>query len=85
MISQALKIIGQQAKKQRQKLGLNQTQAALKISAYRRAISEIENGQYSGNIRLFERYMSLLNLELSVSSSHRPDWDDIDTLYEEDE
>ena len=85
MISQNLTDIGEKAKSKRKSKSMTQVQAAKKIQAHRNEISEIENGKYTGNIGTLLRYLNLLGYQLTIEPHRDPDFDELESLFEEDD
>ena len=50
-------------------------------------LSEIENGRFTGSLDIFERYLDALDFELEIKPKQHqlPDWDELETLFGEDE
>lgn len=71
----------------RKQLGLTQLQASQQSGINKTTISEIENGRFSGSLDIFERYLDALGLEINVvpKTAKLPDWDEIDSLFAEDD
>ncbi len=66
-----------------------QTQAQLseQTGIHKSTLSAIENGRFTGSLAIYERYIDALGLELLLVPKQRqlPDWDEIETLFGEDE
>ena len=79
--------IGNAIRERRKELRYTQQALSELTGVHKSTISEIENGRFSGSFDIFERLLDSVNLQFEVSSkTHRlPDWDDIDSLFSEDE
>lgn len=77
--------IGKFAKKKRKEKNWNQDEAAKKIHTYRQAISDIERGKLKGQLDVFFRYMAELNICLTPSTRNEPLFEDLKTLFPEDD
>jgi transcriptional regulator with XRE-family HTH domain len=79
--------IGTVCKATRNQRGLTQEQVS-NISGINKAIiSRIENGKFTGSFDIVERYLDSIGLELQAipKKATLPDWDELDTLFKEDE
>lgn len=57
---------GEALKMARKKLSMTQEEVSEVLGLGRRQISQMENGAFDGGLKYFLRYLSLLNLELSI-------------------
>lgn len=57
---------GETLKMARKKLSMTQEEVSEVLGIGRRQISQMENGVFDGGLKYFLRYLSLLNLELSI-------------------
>lgn len=78
--------IGKAIATARKARGATQKAMAEKTGINKTTLSEIENGRFTGSLDIFERYLDAVDLQLQVSPKQHqlPDWDDIDTLFDED-
>ncbi|MEE2025860.1 helix-turn-helix domain-containing protein [Alkalimonas mucilaginosa] len=78
--------IGKALRAKRTELGYTQLALSELTGIHKSTISEIENGRFSGSFDIFERLLDALGLTFEVvHKTHRlPDWDDLDTLFNED-
>ncbi|NAW65921.1 helix-turn-helix domain-containing protein [Photobacterium halotolerans] len=78
--------IGKAIATARKARGTTQKAMAEQTGINKTTLSEIENGRFTGSLDIFERYLDAVGLQLQVSPKHHqlPDWDDIDTLFDED-
>jgi len=77
--------IGKFAKKKRKEKGWNQAEAARRIFTFRQAISNIECGKTKGQLDIFLRYMSELNICLTPSTRKEPVFEDLKRLFPDDD
>ncbi|MGI9275814.1 MAG: hypothetical protein ACR2PT_13345 [Endozoicomonas sp.] len=80
-----MKTIGEHCRERRKVLKLNQADAALAAKTTRSVISAIENNRYRGALWALNNYLGILGLELTVREANRPTWDDLDTLFSEED
>ncbi|KKC99672.1 MULTISPECIES: helix-turn-helix domain-containing protein [Photobacterium] len=78
--------IGKAIATARKARGATQKAMAEQTGINKTTLSEIENGRFTGSLDIFERYLDAVGLQLQVSPKQHqlPDWDDIDTLFDED-
>jgi transcriptional regulator with XRE-family HTH domain len=78
--------IGKTIAQSRKALGRTQKQISKQIRINTTTLSEIENGRFGGSLEIFEHYIDAVGLKLEVKpKQHRlPDWDEIETLFAED-
>lgn len=79
-----MKAIGIKCQQKRKALGWTQSSTAQRAGIHRTVISEIENGNYTGSLKSFTAYTTALGLELTVQSTHLPQFDDLETLFNDD-
>ena len=79
--------IGKIIAQSRKALGRTQKQISAQIGINTTTLSEIENGRFSGSLEILEHYIDAVGLQLEVKpKQHRlPDWDEIETLFAEDD
>lgn len=79
--------IGKAVRASRAALGYTQLALSELTGIHKSTISEIENGRFSGSFDIFERLLDALGLTFEVGyKQHRlPDWDELDTLFTEDD
>ena len=77
--------IGKFAKTKRKAEGWTQAEAAQRIRTFRQAISDIERGKTKGQLDVFIRYMSELNIKLTPSGRNAPVFEELSTLFPEDD
>jgi transcriptional regulator with XRE-family HTH domain len=70
--------IGTAVSQRRKALGYTQQRLAELTSIHKVTISEIENGRFTGSFDIFERLLTPKTHEL-------PDWDEIDSIFKEDD
>ncbi|MGK3127674.1 helix-turn-helix transcriptional regulator [Pantoea sp. C8B4] len=61
-----------------------QATAALHSGVHRTVISQIENGLYSGSLKVLTLYLNALELKLSVQSAGIPQLDELEALFNDD-
>ena len=78
--------IGKIIAQSRKASGRTQKQISTQIGINTTTLSEIENGRFSGSLEILEHYIDTVGLQLEVKpKQHRlPDWDEIETLFAED-
>lgn len=76
--------IGATLKKTRKTRNMTQEDVAMKISCDRAIISKIESGKYRGGLLLLERYINLMEFEISITplTKSRPTFDELSNLYD---
>lgn len=79
--------IGQAIRASRKSFGYTQLALSERTGIHKSTISEIENGHFTGSFDIFERLLDALDLQFQVApKKHRlPDWDELDTLFSEDD
>lgn len=79
--------IGAKIREARQKLDCTQQMIAKKSGVNKSTISEIENGHFTGSFDIFERLIDAVGLQFEVTPKKQilPTWNEIDTLFNEDE
>lgn len=79
--------IGAASKAARRDLGLTQEQASNVSGVNKAIISRIENGKFTGSFDIVERYLDSIGLELQATAKNTklPDWDELDSLFNEDD
>ena len=75
--------IGSQLKTERKVRGLSQADIAVAIDTDRAVISKIENGKYTGSLKVFERYLTHLGFQLLIGKvkPQRPQFDELEALF----
>lgn len=70
----------------RKQLNKTQKEIAAECSVNKAVISQIENGKFTGSLKVYERYINVLGLELMVTpiTNKIPDFDELDKLFDED-
>jgi transcriptional regulator with XRE-family HTH domain len=56
----------------------------LHSGVHRTVISQIENGLYSGSLKVLTLYLNTLELKLSVQSAGIPQLDELEELFNDD-
>jgi Predicted transcriptional regulators len=81
----ARQLIGTKAQEMRKQSAQTQRQLSEVTGLPQSTLSEIENGRFTGSLDIMERYLDVLGLQLTVvEKAHRlPDWDELDTLFED--
>ncbi len=81
------KEIGEKIKLARKNLGYIQKTVSEKSGVNKTTISEIENGHFTGSFDLFEKVLSCVDLQFEVvTKKHKfPHWDEIESLFKEDD
>ncbi|WP_312051368.1 helix-turn-helix transcriptional regulator [Acinetobacter schindleri] len=79
--------IGVKIREARRKLDYTQQMMAKKSGVNKSTISEIENGRFTGSFDIFERLIDTVGLQFEVTPKKRnlPNWNDIDTLFSEED
>lgn len=79
--------IGVKIREARRKLDYTQQMMAKKSGVNKSTISEIENGRFTGSFDIFERLIDAVGLQFEVTPKKRnlPNWNDIDTLFSEED
>lgn len=71
---------GEKLKNARKSKGLTQDKVSEVLNIGRRQISQMENGIFDGGIKYLLKYLSLLNLELSITQG-QSGWNNSDTTW----
>lgn len=73
--------------KKRKELKKTQRKLADETNVNKAIISQIENGKFTGSLKVYERCINGLGLELKVTpiESKIPDFDDLQDLFKDDE
>lgn len=81
----ARQLIGTKAKEMRKQSAQTQRQLSEVTGLPQSTLSEIENGRFTGSLDIMERYLDVLGLQLTVveKAQRLPDWDELDTLFED--
>ncbi|MFH7805017.1 MULTISPECIES: helix-turn-helix domain-containing protein [unclassified Acinetobacter] len=81
------KEIGQAICSARKKLGYTQKVVSEKSGVHKTTISEMENGRFTGSFDLFEKVLNCVELQFQVVPKMRkfPHWDEIESLFKEDD
>jgi len=80
----ALKEIGAQGAKRRRDKGWTQAEMAARTNVNRSTISTIENGSFTGSLKIMIAYLTALGLQLSAKTGRLPVFGE-DNGEEEDE
>ncbi|MDD1829641.1 helix-turn-helix domain-containing protein [Photobacterium sp. ZSDE20] len=80
------KKLGEMLSSARRSRGLTQREVALAIGIPATTISKIENGWFSGSLKIFYYYADFLGYEITLvtKSSELPDWNELDTMFDDD-
>lgn len=73
--------IGLQLKATRKDKKLSQSEAADNVGIDRSIVSKIETGQYTGTLKIYERYLASMGYVLAVETEE-PQQTDLDALSE---
>ncbi|WP_369800336.1 helix-turn-helix domain-containing protein [Pantoea sp. BL1] len=76
--------IGIKCQEKRKAKRWTQATAALHSGVHRTVISQIENGLYSGSLKVLTLYLNALELKLSVQSAGIPQLDELEALFNDD-
>jgi transcriptional regulator with XRE-family HTH domain len=81
----ARQLIGTKAKEMRKQSAQTQKRLSEVTGLPQSTLSEIENGRFTGSLDIMERYLDVLGLQLTVveKAQRLPDWDELDTLFED--
>jgi len=81
------KEIGEKIRLARKNLGYTQKTVSEKSRVNKTTISEIENGHFTGSFDLFEKVLNSVKLQFEVvPKKHKfPHWDEIESLFKEDD
>lgn len=79
--------IGEKICAARKALKKTQKQIAEQTGIHKSTLSLIENGHFTGSLDILQRYLDAVGLTLDVTpKKHRlPQWDEIETLFAEDD
>ncbi|GGZ15857.1 helix-turn-helix domain-containing protein [Shewanella fodinae] len=79
--------IGKTVSKSRKALGYTQQRLAELTGINKVTISEIENGRFTGSFDIFERLLDAVGLQFTVAPKRHelPNWDEIESLFSEDD
>lgn len=79
--------MGKTLAKARKAMGKTQQQLTEITGIHKSTLSAMENGRFTGSLDIFERYIDALGLEMNVfPKQHQfPDWDEIETLFADEE
>ena len=79
--------IGKAIATSRKAMGKTQKQLAEITGINTTTLSEIENGRFTGSFDFFETYINAVGLQFEiVPKKHRlPQWDEIESLFPEDD
>ncbi len=80
-------LVGQTLAEARKKQHKTQKQLAEQTAIHKSTISEIENGRFTGSLDIFERYIDAVGYELEIKPKQHnlPDWDELESLFGNDE
>lgn len=76
--------IGRKCQEKRKAKKWTQAIASLHSGVHRTVISQIENGLYSGSLKVLTLYLNALELKLSVQSAGIPQLDELEALFNDD-
>lgn len=78
---------GEIISKRRKELMKTQKELADETKVNKAVISQIENGRFSGSLKVYERCINGLGLELMVApiKSKIPDFDDLQDMFKDDD
>lgn len=81
------KEIGEKIRSARKDLGYTQKTVSEKSGVHKTTISEMENGHFTGSFDLFEKVLNSVKLQFEVvPKKHKfPHWDEIKSLFQEDD
>ncbi len=79
--------IGKKIRAARKILGYTQQQLSELIRINKTTISEIENGRFTGSFDIFERVLDAVGLQFEVGEKKHtlPDWDEIESMFSEED
>jgi transcriptional regulator with XRE-family HTH domain len=79
--------IGKKIRTGRKTLGITQQTLSELTRINKTTISEMENGRFTGSFDLFERVLDAVGLQFEVAQKKHtlPDWDEIESLFSEDD
>lgn len=76
--------IGKKCQEKRKANGWTQATAGTYAGIHRTVISQIENGHYSGSLKVLTLYLNTLGLKLTVQSAGIPQLDELKALFSDD-
>ncbi|MCA1174971.1 MULTISPECIES: helix-turn-helix domain-containing protein [unclassified Pantoea] len=76
--------IGRKCQEKRKAKKWTQAIASLHSGVHRTVISQIENGLYSGSLKVLTLYLNALELKLSVQSAGIPQLDELEALFNDE-
>ncbi len=76
--------IGRKCQEKRKTKKWTQAIASSHSGVHRTVISQIENGLYSGSLKVLTLYLNALELKLSVQSAGIPQLDELEALFNDD-
>ncbi|MDD1829370.1 helix-turn-helix domain-containing protein [Photobacterium sp. ZSDE20] len=79
-------VIGKTLANARKNRGLTQREIAAQIGIPATTLSKIENGHFSGSLKILYYYADYLGYEITLITKRRdlPDWHELDTLFDDD-
>lgn len=79
--------IGKEIGLARKALGYTQKNLSEKTNINKTTISEIENGHFTGSFSIFECVLNAVGLQFEVDKKKYkfPQWDEIETMFAEDD
>ncbi|MGE4260956.1 helix-turn-helix domain-containing protein [Shewanella sp.] len=79
--------IGKTVSQYRKVLGLTQKHLSEITGIHKVTMSEIENGRFTGSFDILERLLDAVGLKFDMTPKRHelPDWDEIDSLFTEDD
>ncbi len=79
--------VGKTLAEARKAMGKTQQQLTELTGINKSTLSAMENGRFTGSLDIFERYIDALGFALNVVPKRQqfPDWDEIDTLFSDDD
>lgn len=79
--------IGKMVSQYRKALGLTQKHLSELTGMHRVTISELKNGRFTGSFDILERLLDAVGLKFDMTPKRHelPDWDEIESLFAEDD
>lgn len=79
--------IGKTVSQYRKVLGLTQKHLSEITGIHKVTMSEIENGRFTGSFDILERLLDAVGLKFDMTPKRHelPDWDEIESLFAEDD
>ena len=79
--------IGKKTRAARKTLGYTQQKLSELTRINKTTISEIENGRFTGAFYIFEHVLDAVGLQFEVTEKKHtlPDWDQIESMFSEDD